>query len=66
MGWVSNDYKHEGWTACVAPDNRLSSSASGPGHLVKGVLGRYARDKLVPVYEVIPDAKTDNRLARSM
>lgn len=57
MGWVSNDNKHEGWAACVAPDGRLSSSSSGEGMLVEGVSGRYKRDKLMPGYEVIPDAE---------
>lgn len=57
MGWISNDNKHEGWAACVAPDGRLSSSSSGEARLVKGVSGQYKRDNLMTDYEVIPDAE---------
>lgn len=55
MGWISNDNKHEGWAAAVAPDGRLSASSTGKGMLVKGITGRYRPDRMLPDYEVIPN-----------
>lgn len=55
MGWVSNDNKHEGWAASVAPDGRLSASSTAEGMLVKGLTGRYVPDVTMPDYELIPD-----------
>jgi hypothetical protein len=57
MGWVSTDNEHEGWAACVAPDGRLSGSSSGEGMLFRGISGRYKRDKMMPDYDVVPDAE---------
>lgn len=57
MGWVSTDNEHEGWAACVAPDGRLSASSSAEGMLFEGTSGRYKRDKIMPDYEVVPDAE---------
>lgn len=56
MRWVSNNYNHEGWAACVAPDQRLSSSSLGEGQLVEGIWGQYKRDKLMSDFEVVLDA----------
>lgn len=55
MGWVSNDYEHEGWAAAVASDGRLSASSSREGMLMQGITGRYQQDKMLPDYEVVPD-----------
>lgn len=57
MGWISNDYEHEGWATAVAPDGRMSASSTGEGMLVKGITGHYKPDKMLPDYEVVPDSE---------
>ncbi len=57
MGWELNDGSHEGWTACVAPDGRLSGASSVEGLRVPGVTGTYPRDPVVPDHEVVPHAE---------
>ena len=31
MGWLSEDYTHEGWVACEMPDGQLTSSVTQGG-----------------------------------
>lgn len=54
MTWSTDDGKHEGWAAAVAPDGRLSGSSAHGGMLVEGVTGRYKQDNLLTDHEVVP------------
>ncbi len=55
MGWTSNDYKHEGWVAAVAPDGRLSGSSTGVGVFVHGITGDYEpAGEFHPDEEIVP------------
>ncbi|NWL12313.1 hypothetical protein DM793_13615 [Paenarthrobacter nitroguajacolicus] len=57
MGWTSNDYKHEGWVAAVAPDDRLASGSTAEGMLVPGTTGHYQpAGEFDPDREIVPDA----------
>lgn len=55
MTWSTDDGKHEGWAACVAPDGRLSFASNATGQLVHGVTGRYQEDHLTHDAEFVPD-----------
>ncbi|MDR6639599.1 MULTISPECIES: hypothetical protein [Paenarthrobacter] len=61
MGWISNDYKHEGWVASVAPDGRLSSTSTREGMLFLGITGDYpSGGDFAPDQDLIPDDKIMN------
>lgn len=55
MGWTSNDFKHEGWVAEIAPDGRLSGSSTGAGILFHGITGNYQpAGEFHPDEEIVP------------
>jgi len=55
MTWSTDDGKHEGWAAAVAPDGRLNFASNATGQLVHGVTGKYQEDHLTHDAEIVPD-----------
>jgi hypothetical protein len=57
MGWISNDNEHEGGLPALRPMDVYLPRPQAKEGSVKGVSGRYKRDKLMTDYKVVPDAE---------